>query len=173
MSRRIQKAIGVTISSLIFAGIIASNAVADIIQISAVTFAARAGSVTPGTANQGTMTNADGRYYAAVPFTTNGNRVCRFTLVHRDFDSDAGITARLMKKKVLVGSNAFEAPVVMATAATRAGFASQFVGKRHDTIIDEPVINLNAAFYYVELEFGNALLEALGVQIDVRPSCPN
>ena len=61
MSRRIQKAIGVTISSLIFSGIIASNAVADTIQIPAVAFAQRASSIEPGVAQFGTLTTAEGK----------------------------------------------------------------------------------------------------------------
>jgi hypothetical protein len=171
MSRRIHKAIGITISSFVFSGIIASNAAADIIQIPAITFAARSNSDVAGTEQAGTMTNAEGKYYAAVPFTTNGQRVCRFVLVHRDNDSDFGITARLMKKAIVVGGSPFDAPVEMAKAFTLGSFATAVVGKRTDTTIAQPVINTNAAFYYVELEFGGTTLEALGVQIDVRPSC--
>jgi len=156
---------------LIFSGIIASNAVADIIQIPAITFASRSGSTAIGDATQGTLTNATGKFYAAVPFTTNGQRVCRFTLVHRDNDTSFTIVARLLKKPIVVGGNAFEVPTEMAKASTGAAFTTQFVAKRHDTTIVDPVINLNSSFYYVELEITGTLVEILGVQIDVRPSC--
>jgi hypothetical protein len=144
---------------------------AEIIQIAAVTFTPRAAASSIGDDNAGTMTNAVGKFYAAVPFATNGWRVCRFVLIHRDNDSDAGITARLLKKIVVPGGSPFDSPVEMAKVTTGANGTTQFVAAKNDVTIRQPVLDLGNAFYYVELEFGNQFLEALGVQIEANETC--
>lgn len=152
---------------------VSAPAFAEIIQIPAVTFAVRSNSSpTLGDDNMGTLTNSAGKYYAAVPFTIDGDRVCRFTLVHRDNDADSGITARLLKKKIVIGGAAFDPPIEMARVATGVSTTTMGVAAKNDTTIRQPVIDLANAFYYVDLDFGTNLLEALGVQIEVKPSCP-
>jgi hypothetical protein len=173
MSRRIQKAIGVTISSLIFSGIIASNAVADTIQIPAVAFAQRASSIEPGVAQFGTLTTAEGKYYAAVPFpySSNGDFVCSFKLIHRDNDAELEVIARLFKKRILVGQSPFGKPVRMAQARSGAGAAVTAITVVSDTSIAGNPLVLNSAFYYVELEITGTTVEVLGVQIEYGPVC--
>jgi hypothetical protein len=151
---------------------VSAPAFAEIIQIPAVTFAVRSNSSpTLGDDNMGTLTNAAGKYYAAIPFPTDGMKVCKFTLVHRDNDGDFAIIARLLKKPIQIGGMPFEPPVEMARVSTGGPGATATVARKNDVSITQPTIDLKNAFYYVELEFGANTLEALGVQIDVRSAC--
>jgi hypothetical protein len=86
---------------LTFCAIMVSAASAEIIQIPAITFSMRSSSIETGDANFGTLTAAKGKYYAAVPFTESGLRVCAFSLVHRDNDADSQVIARLFKKPIV------------------------------------------------------------------------
>jgi hypothetical protein len=144
---------------------------AEIIQIAAITFVGRSDVEEVGDAQKGTLTNATGTFYAPVQFRNNGEVVCRFTLVHHDGDSDPGndITARLMKKRIIVGSSAFLNPLVMATVTTTSGVSG--VQRLDATEINQAVLDLNRAFYYVELTVPAKLVETLGVQIVVKPAC--
>ena len=170
--RTIQKAIATAISALAFVAILASKAIADIIQIPAIVFAQRLGSVDPGAAQAGTLTNAEGFYYAAVPFPRQGERVCRFSLVHRDNDAALQVIARLFRKKVVLGATPFENNIQMATV--RSGAAAGGLGVavvNAATPIGSNVISLNDSFYYVELQVTGNLVEVLGVQIEFKPVC--
>jgi hypothetical protein len=157
--------------SLIFDGLAVGASHADIIQIPAVSFAVRSSSLSDGDASQGTLTNANGKYYAAVPFTGGSGRVCAFTLVHRDNDADSQVIARLVKKPIVTTSGPFNPPIIMAAVATGVASGTTNVAVKTDTTIKQPVISTATAFYFVELELGSNLLEVLGVQIDVRPTC--
>jgi hypothetical protein len=151
------------------------TAQAEIIQISALAFVPRTlnglAGEGPGLDQNGTLTGAQGEFYAAVPFTTHGHVVCRFTLVYRDFDSDIGITVRLMKKRIRLGDNPFTPAVVMARVNSGGAAFNAGVQQTPDTSINHPVIDLNRALYYVQLTLPGPTLEILGVQIDVRAQC--
>ena len=151
----------------------ATPALATFIQIPAVSFVANRTSASLETfakAN-GVLNDAEGKYYAAVPFTTDTGRVCRFILVYRDNDSDVGVTARLLKKKIDLTAPPFDDPVEMAKVITGGPFFNANVRKKIDTTIVEPILDLRNAFYFVELEFPDATLDVLGVQIEVKPTC--
>jgi hypothetical protein len=150
---------------------LATAARAEIIQIPAITFANRSSATVIGDSNFGTLTNATGTFYAPVPFPINGQRVCRFTLIHRDNDADFGITARLMKKRILLGQNPFTPPVEMAKVETGNAATTATVARLFDRSITQAIIDLSRAFYYVELTIPATTLEVLGVQIDVRSAC--
>jgi hypothetical protein len=152
------------------AGALMARASADIIQIPAVSFVVR-GTSDAGLAQNGTLTDAEGRYYASVPFTTHGARICRFTLVYRDNDADFQSVAYLYKKRIVVGANPFADPVKIAWVGTGKAAASAGVMKKGQPPIAQPIVDLNNAFYYVEILNQATTLEVLGVQIDVRPSC--
>jgi hypothetical protein len=174
MSRCIRKAAGFAISSLAFFGITATSAVADIIQIPAIAFTQRAASVQPGVAQAGTLTTAQGKYYAAVPFpfANDGDFVCSFTLIHRDNDDSFEIIARLFKKRIILGDpSPFTNPILMARVRTGAMAATSGVAAVADTTISANKLTLSTAFYYVELEITGTLVETLGVQIDYSPVC--
>ena len=148
-----------------------TTAMADIIQIPAVAFAQRASSIEPGVANAGTLTTAEGKYYAAVPFPRDGELVCRFSLVHRDNDDALEVIARLFKKRILVGQTPFGTPVQMAMVRSGAGAFVTGITVVDDTSISSNVLALNRAFYYVELEITGPFIEVLGVQIEYGPVC--
>ena len=150
---------------------LATAARADIIQIAAVAFANRSTSTSVGDPNFGMLSNATGTFFAAVPFTTHGDNVCKFDLVYRDNDSDFGITAKLMKKRVQIGNTPFVPAVTIARVVTGNAAAAAGVQRRSDATINQPTIDLMRGFYYVELTVPAATLEVLGVQIDVRPTC--
>ena len=171
MSSYIPRAIALATSALIFCGFAVTAASADVIQIPAIAFTERSGIVKIGDANQGTMTNAQGKFYAAVPFVNDGDFVCRFTLVHRDNDVDSQVTARLFKKRIIAGGMPFSAAILMARVQTGVATAVAGVTSVSDTTINANKLTLNQAFYYVELEVGSDLLEVLGVQIEYAPVC--
>src|SRR5688572_9384226 len=86
---------------------------ADIIQIPGITFVNRGDSSKPiGFNTGGTLSGNPGTYYAPVPFPADDQLVCKFTLVHRDRGST--ITARLMKKSIVIDADPFSTPVEMA-----------------------------------------------------------
>jgi hypothetical protein len=149
----------------------ATTARAEIIQIAAVAFANRSSSTNIGDPNFGMLSNATGTFFAAAPFTTNGDNVCKFDLVYRDNDTDFGITAKLMKKRVQIGNTPFVPAVTIAKVDTGTTAAAAGVQRRSDTTINQPTVDLVRGFYYVELTVPAATLEVLGVQIDVRPTC--
>lgn len=171
MSRTIQKAIAIAILSMAFFGILASNAVADVIQIAAVAFAQRAGSVEPGVAQGGALTTVEGKYYAAVPFPRSGERVCRFSLVHRDNDDLLEVIARLFRKRIVDGAPPFDNNILMAEVRSGAGAFVTGVTVVDQTSISSNRLTLDSAFYYVELEATGNFGQVLGVQIEHKPAC--
>jgi hypothetical protein len=148
-------------------------ATAEIIQISAITFVVRERdpALGLGVAQQGVLTDAKGIFYAAVNFPANGQRVCKFSLVYRDNDADSQTLARLLKKKIILGDVPFTPPVLMAGMNTGIATGAMGVKRKSLTAITEPIIDLNNAFYYVEIQNTSTLLEVLGVEIDVRQAC--
>ena len=149
-----------------------SPAHSAILQISATTFVPRTGNDTPdssqGAAFAGILSGARGFYYAPVDLPA-GSRVCRFSLVYRDFDADSNIQANLLRKGFPAGGSAFDPPTTMATAQSTG--ASDAIRTAVDTTIAAAAINPQRAFYYVELIMPATTLEAIGVQVDYRPQC--
>ena len=143
---------------------------AEILQLSATAFVSRGVTSSIDDENAGMLLNATGQYYSIVPFPAGGMRVCRFSLWYRDNDVDHNITARLLRKRVVVGGNAFAAPVVMAQVAS-AGAVST-MQRASTTAITNPFIAPGAAIYYVDLDIPFEALEIVGVQIEHKASCP-
>jgi hypothetical protein len=117
------------------------------------------------------ITRQNSRFYSAVVFPKNGDKVCSFSLVYRDVNGNDAIRARLFKKTFAVGGPAFGSPVVMATASSAPG-VSDTVRQTRTTSINQPAINKANAFYYVLVDAPTINLAFLGVQIDVRATCP-
>jgi len=119
---------------------------------------------------RGLLQNAQGRYYAAVPFPRSGHNVCRFSLVYRDNDADHDVTARLLKKAVVIGGQTtFDDATVMARVRS-AGAAAE-MRRKSTRKITEPGIDTADAFYFVELELPENLIEVVGVQVEVKKTC--
>ena len=142
---------------------------AEIAQIPAIAFVGRSDVQVVGDSQMGTLTNAMGTFYAPVHFPTDGVVVCRFVLVHRDNDGDFGITARLMKKRIIAGDLPFREPIQMARTITGGGKAG--VRILSDTSIRQATVDLANAFYYVELIVPATTLIILGVQIEYGSTC--
>ena len=158
-----------------------SSASAEILQIAGPAFnvhcpcstsgAAGIGQDTIGSVTDfGILESAQGKYYAAVPFPRSGDRICRFSLIYQDNDGDHNVTAQLVRKKIALGSSAFTPATVIAQV--RSGGAEAFVRRRSTTNIAPRIVNTSEAFYFVELDFPEDLIEVVGVQIDVRTACP-
>lgn len=116
--------------------------------------------------------SAQSKFYASVSFPTNGQRVCSFSLVYHDVNANNAITARLFRKAFAHNtSNAFNPPTLMAVVNSAAG-VSNLARKATTTAIASGVIAKQNSFYYVEVTFPTINMNVLGVQIDVRPTCP-
>ena len=143
---------------------------AEILQLSATGFVSRGVTSSTDDENAGMLLNATGQYYAIVPFSVAGMRVCSFSLWYRDNDVDHNITARLLRKRVVVGGDAFAAPVVMAQVTSTG--AVNTMQRVSTTAITNPVIAPGAAIYYVDLDIPFSALEIVGVQIVHKATCP-
>jgi hypothetical protein len=111
------------------------------------------------------------RYYSSISFPVNGQRVCRFTLVYNDTNAADAITARLIRKAFVNGGNPLHFNIVMASVSSAAGVPNT-VRLATTMAINSPVILKGNSFYYVEVLVPTVNLNLLGVQIDVRPTCP-
>ncbi len=155
----------------------AAPAAAEIISLSATGFVKHCPCIADGTPesneNNGVleMTGQASRFYIAVDFPKNGDKVCTFSLVYRDINGNDAIRARLFKKTFKVGGPAFAPPVLMVTAASSPG-VSDTVRQTKIAGINQPVISKANSFYYVLVDAPTINLAFLGVQLDVRPSCP-
>jgi hypothetical protein len=92
-------------------------------------------------------------------------------MVYSDINNSDSMVARLKRRTFGFNNPTFAAPLTMATVQSAAG-TSDTTRRAITTAIAQPVINKNAAFYYVEVDIPTFNLRLLGVQIDVRPTCP-
>jgi hypothetical protein len=121
--------------------------------------------------DRGTLT-AEGpsSFYAALPFSGAG-QVCSMSMVYRDVNANEKVKASLLRKTFAVGATAFANPVTMATVQSAAG-VNGAVRVATTTSIPSPAINTATGFYYVKVDFDNININLIGLQIDVRSSCP-
>jgi hypothetical protein len=117
------------------------------------------------------VVDPDSRFFTAVSFPVNGQQVCRFSLLYHDVNAQDTLTARLIRKPVVIGGNPFSSPEIMATVRSASGVPNT-VRRATTTAITRPTITKGSAFYYVEVEAPTFNLNMVGVQIDVRPACP-
>jgi hypothetical protein len=111
------------------------------------------------------------RFFTSVSFPVNLQQVCRFSLLYHDRNANDTLIARLVRKPVVVGGNPFGSPEIMAEVRSASG-VPDIVRRATTTKITSPTITKGRAFYYVEVEAPTFNLNVLGVQIDVRPTCP-
>jgi hypothetical protein len=154
----------------------AQSARAEIISISAVDFALLCPPCGTNahdyTFNNGLLIPTDRSiFYATVPFPTNNQKVCSFSLVYQDINAGNPLTARLLRKPFAVGSNPTGNPVVMATAVSASGVVNT-VRKATTTTITQPTISKQNSFYIAAIDVQTINTNFLGVQIDYRPTCP-
>lgn len=170
--RRITAAIGFLTLCVVGLGT-GAKAAAETIQIAAPGFTPHVASAVPGNfgeVSQGLLLNAQGFYFAPVVFPATDQFVCRFKLIYRDNEPDFNVTARLLRKAIAIGGNAFTPPVVMATVASTGTGAN--LRRAQTAAITQPKILTGRYFYFVELSSPANTLEVAGVQIDVETTCP-
>ncbi len=117
------------------------------------------------------VANADARYYAAIDFPVNGNKICSLSFAYQDINNNDPMTVRLLRKSFAVGSDPFSNPTVVASVSSATGVV-QTVRKSTVKLSPQPSINDTNAAYFIEVEAPTINLNILGVQIDHRPSCP-
>jgi hypothetical protein len=88
-----------------------------------------------------------------------GQRVCSLTLVYADTNNSEFVTARLLRKVWVPGSNADNTPIEMARAAGAPGIVAGVRSAVDATVLSNPINNLNS-LYYVELTMPNVNLVA-------------
>ena len=151
---------------------------AEIISLSATGFVRHCPCIVDGSQESNThagvveMTGQASTFYSAVDFPKDGQKVCGLSLVYRDINGNDSIRARLFKKTFSSGGPAFGAPVLMVTAESTPG-VSDTVRITTTNGINQPVIAQSKAFYYVLVDAPTVNLAFLGVQVDVRPTCPH
>lgn len=111
------------------------------------------------------------RYFRSIAFPVDGQQVCRFSLIYHDINGNDTLTARLVRKPFTIGGDPFSSPQIMATVRTANGVPDT-VRRATTTAITSPTVRKGNAFYYVEIAAPTINLNVLGVQLDVRPTCP-
>lgn len=114
----------------------------------------------------------NGRYFIPVVFpVTTGQKVCSFSMVYQDLNQADTMTARLFRKIYAVGSNPFNAPVLIAAVNSAAGVVNT-VRVATTNVIRFPAITAVGSFYYIEVDVKTFNLNLLGFQIVYKPTCP-
>jgi len=148
--------------------VIPTIASAATIQIPAITFVGRSGATSVGDATNGVLTNANGTFYAMLPFSTDGAVVKRLTIVYRDNDTDFNVTGKLFRRRINLGAtNPFVGGLQQMASVTSAA-ASAGIQKTSTMTIKHATLDFANNFYYVEIVFPAATLELLGVEIEIQ-----
>ena len=150
-----------------------SSARADVLSISAMGFEGRfpaTAGVDPPSQINGVMKPGGATVmFAPVDFPAAG-QICRMTMVYDDANGNEKITARLIRKRIIIGSSTFDPPQIMATvdsvgsAGTMQKVSTRAVAPR--------TINETSSFYYVEVTAENFNTALVGVQIEHKLTCP-
>jgi hypothetical protein len=153
--------------------VVGQTAQAEVISISSAAFNRfePKGGVDDPTMLNGTLQPAGFTYlYAPVQFPKSGDKVCRLSLVSADANGGEKISAKLLRRAITVGGDHLAAPLTMATAAS-AGSAGT-VQRSSTTAVSSRTINNSQNFYFVQVVAENFNTELLGVQIEVKGTCP-
>ncbi len=107
---------------------------------------------------------------APVDFPVNGQMICRMTLVYQDKNGTENLKVRLLRKSAVSGVNADSAAIVMGQVSSVGNAAT--TGKAATTVIAPRKIDELNSFYFLDTGFINFNLNLIGVQLDVRTTCP-
>ncbi len=162
-----------TLSTLAFAAVaLASAAQAEIISISSMGF----NRFLPNGGVEATATNGtlepDGPtvFHAAVQFPVSGRRVCSLALVYQDGNAAQAVSATLLRKPIVIGSDALSAAQTMAVVSS-ADFANT-MQRAKTAAVQLRKIDNKKFFYFLRIAAQNFNTMPVGVQIDVRSVCP-
>lgn len=158
----------------LIAGLIAAPAAqAEVISISAMAFNQfdpLPGDGLPEAIN-GTLGTTQARtLFAPVQFPKSGHRVCKFSIVFQDSNNGEEVTATLFKKQFVANSDALLPAQTMAIVSS-SGFDGTMKRNTNNSVQFRKIDN-SKNFYYVQLFMENFNTIPVGVQIDVRSSCP-
>jgi hypothetical protein len=110
------------------------------------------------------------RFFAPIDLPS-GQRVCRFSMVYHDITPNDAMVATLQRKPFGGNQDPFLPPTIMAAVQSAAG-TPNIIRRVNDTTIASPIINDTAAFYFVQVDIPTTNLNLIGVQIEVKPTCP-
>lgn len=127
----------------------------------------------PAVETAGTITPVQGRssYFAALPYAGRGS-VCSMSMVYRDANQNEALTVSLFRKKIEVGAQIDAAPILVARVVSASG-VSDAVRKTDAKRINNPAVNTSNSFYYLQADFDNINMDLVGVQVDIRNTCPS
>jgi hypothetical protein len=171
-------AAGLALAVLMLAGV--GSAQAEILQISATGFVSHCPCNGGGGDGAGAAAQEDNgvllttqnqtRFFAPVVFPADRQYVCSFSLVYHDINQNDAITARLLRKRAIVGEDPFASPNTMAIVRSGAPI-SNTIRKATTNNIAGNRIQAASFFYYVEVDSPTVNLNILGVQLDVKSAC--
>jgi hypothetical protein len=111
------------------------------------------------------------RFFAPIDLPS-GQRICRFSMVYNDINAADIMVAHLKRRAFGLNQTTFAPPATLATVSSAGANTQNVVRRANDTTIANPVVNDAAAFYYVEVDIPTFNLRLLGVQVEVKPTCP-
>jgi hypothetical protein len=114
-------------------------------------------------APNGLLVDAQGTFVAPIVFPVTTGCITSLILFYRDFDGENDITARLKRKRAMVGDNAFAEPTLLAEVSSSESLDT--VRKKTTTTITGAAINSAKYFYYAEVELPFSTLQVLGVMV--------
>jgi hypothetical protein len=154
--------------------VMASMASAEIVSIPAAAFSPNNpnslnefGAVDEGVMKPSTMTIL----MAPVDFPKNGQKICKMTLVHADENGGEDMTIQLLRKTTAVGVESSASPPAVIGQVTSSGNATT-IRKASTKSLSPRKIDDTSGFYFLQTTFVNTNLNFLGVQFDVRSTCP-
>lgn len=108
-------------------------------------------------------------YHASLPFQGNG-QVCAMSMIYRDVNESEQLTVNLLRKRIQIGGDIDVAPQLVARARSAGGVTDTV--RQAEATVNSPTVNSETGFYYLRAEFANVNMDLVGVQVDIRPSCP-
>lgn len=111
------------------------------------------------------------RLIAPVDFPRNGQKICKMTLVHSDENNNEDLIMQLLRKTAVTGALANATPPVIVAQVSSSG-NSNTIRRASTTNISPRKINDTSGFYYLKTFFVNVNLNFIGVQLDVKSTCP-
>ena len=154
----------------------AAPAMAEVVQIPGPAFSRQCPcnfESAPAVETKGSITPSSGAssYFAALPYAGVG-KVCAMSMIYRDVNAAESLTVSLFRKKIQLGSAVDGGRDLVARAVSAGGVPDEVRKASAPTIKVAPVNTANA-FYYVQADFQNVNMDLVGVQIDIRESCPS
>lgn len=126
----------------------------------------------PDTVSNGVLTpDGPGNFFATLPFTGTGN-LCQLTMIYRDVNAEQSMNASVVRRNYLIGQPVAASGTTQLALVTSASGTPDTIRSATTTSIANPAINTSTGFYFVRVHFDNINMDLVGVQVDIRPTCP-